>query len=117
MATETLTLVSHSLSLLPVHRSFIWPRPVPLLMNRADDGKESIQTAEVIDVLRETPLSSLRKTGRAPVRTSHGLVRLASSTGRVETPAWSPSEMTRRRPDWRSLRMRAGVVKTSEVVG
>jgi hypothetical protein len=92
-------------------------------MNRTQEVRELIQATNEVEVIARTPLASLRTTGSATVTTSHGLVRLASSTGRVESPAWKPTDMSRSRsdcrtrPDWRTLQTRARIIRTTEVVG
>nr|AIF19855.1 hypothetical protein [uncultured marine group II/III euryarchaeote KM3_87_G11] len=114
-------MISLLLSVWPPLRSLICSRYLVLPMNRTQEGKESIQATDEVEVISRTPLASLRTTGSATVTTSHGLVRLASSTGRVESPDWKPTDMTTTRPDWRThwrtLRARGRTTRTNEVVG
>tara|TARA_B100001750_G_scaffold190730_1_gene160938 strand:- start:193 stop:441 length:249 start_codon:yes stop_codon:yes gene_type:complete len=64
--------------------------------------KEELIQAEIVV---ETPLKSLRTSGQVKEHTRYGLVRLASSSGRLPTVAINP--LRENRPDWRTLRERA----------
>tara|TARA_B100001750_G_C15381235_1_gene532547 strand:+ start:187 stop:435 length:249 start_codon:yes stop_codon:yes gene_type:complete len=66
------------------------------------------------EIIVETPLKSLRKSGQVKGYNSYGLVRLASSSGRLPTFAINP--LRENKPDWRTLRARAKIASNAEVI-
>ena len=66
------------------------------------------------EIVTETPLKSLRTSGQVKERTSYGLVRLASSSGRLPSLAMNP--LRENKPDWRTLRARAKMASNAEVM-
>ena len=68
------------------------------------------------EIVVETPLRSLRTSGNVKTLTSHGLVRLTSSSGRLPTvPLTHGRENRPGRPQWRTLRQRAKNTTTAGV--
>ncbi|MDP6378677.1 MAG: hypothetical protein QF885_03420 [Candidatus Thalassarchaeaceae archaeon] len=68
------------------------------------------------EIVVETPLRSLRTSGHVKTQTSHGLVRLTSSSGRLPTVTLTPKHENRPgRPQWRTLRQRAKATTTAVV--
>lgn len=68
------------------------------------------------EIVVETPLQSLQTSDHVRSKTSHGLVRLAASTGRFPTVKLTQVQKNPpSRPEWRTLRQRAKNSTNTEV--